>query len=131
MNSVVDKPVMSDLQVRIETDFAELDSLQPAWDDAVAELGGTVYMSYHWCKTWWECYGAGKQLRIFLFSSGERIVAIIPVYVDEIGFGLLRLRVARLLGANIPPKVFDPGIREEGAERVFERLLSHLFECDL
>jgi CelD/BcsL family acetyltransferase involved in cellulose biosynthesis len=123
-----------DLQCRLETSFATTDSLREEWDNAVIRLGGSIYMSYDWVRTWWEFYGAGKELRIFLFSSASKIVGILPLYIDSLGWGPLRFRVARLVGANIPPKVFDPAIDEIFAGEVFEAVLVQLFQedkCDL
>ena len=91
-------------------------------------------MSYDWCRVWWEFYGAGKELRVFLFTLGDKVVGILPLYIDSLGWGPLRIRVARLVGANIPPKVFDPAIDETFAEEIFEAVLVRLFredKCDL
>jgi len=125
---------MGELDCRIETSFENLDKLRPIWDEAVVRMGGTIYMSYDWCRIWWEFYGAGKQLRVFVFSAGEAVVGIVPLYIDSLGFWPVRFKVARLVGANIPPKVFDPPIQESWAGAVFERILEQLFgvdRCDL
>lgn len=122
------------LHCRLETSFAAIDSLREEWDNAVIRLGGSIYMSYDWCRTWWEFYGVGKKLGIFLFTSADQIVGILPLYIDSLGWGPLRFRVARLVGANIPPKVFDPAIDEGFAKEVFEAVLVQLFQedkCDL
>src|ERR1039457_352731 len=81
-----------------ETSFEALQHLRGHWDDAVIRLGGSIYMSYDWARTWWEFYGAGKELRIFLFTSADRVVGILPLYIDSLGWGPLRFRVARLVG---------------------------------
>src|ERR1035441_9174106 len=93
------------LKCRFETAFEGLEPFRSCWDDAVIRLGGSIYMSYDWCRTWWQFYGQGKELRIFLFTSADRVVGILPLYIDSLGWGPLRFRVARLVGANIPPKV--------------------------
>ncbi len=65
-------------------------------------------MTLNWLRTWWQFYGERDLLRIFVFRRGGDIVGLLPFYVSHLGFGALDVRVARLLGANIPPKVFDP-----------------------
>ena len=115
---------------QLENRFASLDSLREAWDQAATELGGSVYLSYDWTRTWWEFYGAGKELRLFLFWAGSRIVGVVPVYIDSLGWGPLRFRIARLVGANIPPKVFNPPVHADWANRIFEAILVQLFEQD-
>jgi len=125
---------MSEFKVRIEKNFESLEALRSEWDKAVVELGGAIYMSYDWTRTWWQFYGAGKELRIFLFYCGEEIVGILPIYIDRIGFNPLRLAVARLVCANIPPKAFNPPIHPDWAERIFDSMLTQLLEqdrCDL
>ncbi len=124
----------SDLKCHLKTSFADLDGLRADWDEAVVQLGGSIYMSYDWVRTWWEVYGAGRELRVFLFYSAGKIVGIVPIYVDALGFWPVQIRVARLLGASIPPKVFDPPLDEVLAEAMFERILLQLFQedgCDL
>lgn len=124
----------ADFRCEVKTSFDDLDSLRQAWDTAACELGGSVYMSYDWVRTWWEFYGGGKQLRVFIFYAGEKIVGLVPIYIDRLGFGPLRFQVARLVGSNIPPKVFNPPVDEAWAQQGFRALLSQLFEqdgCDL
>jgi CelD/BcsL family acetyltransferase involved in cellulose biosynthesis len=115
-------------------DFHGLDHLQPAWDEAVLHAGGSIYMTYDWVRVWWEFYGNHAELRLFVFSAAETVVAVVPIYIDTLGLGPLRLRVARLVGANIPPKVFTPAIPQSIATEVFDRVLVHLFghdRCDV
>jgi CelD/BcsL family acetyltransferase involved in cellulose biosynthesis len=122
------------LKCRCETAFDGLETLRACWDDTVLRLGGSIYMSYDWCQTWWQFYGQGKELRIFLFTSEDVVVGILPLYIDSLGWGPVRFRVARLVGANIPPKTFDPPIDEGMAERIFDFVLAQLFQddgCDL
>jgi hypothetical protein len=127
-------PPPGELECRIEKTFERLDGIREAWDEAVIRLGGTIYMSYDWVRTWWDFYGAGHELRLFVFQSGDQVVGIVPLYIATLGVWPLRLKVARLVGANIPPKVFDPPIHEAWAATIFERILVQLFgkdACDL
>jgi len=124
----------SPLKVRIERDFHEVEELREQWDEAVAEVGGSIYMSYDWSRTWWECYGADKELRLFLFSVNGRLVSVVPLYIDRIGFKPLQFAIARLVCANIPPKAFNPPVHADWAEPIFDTILRQMFEedrCDL
>lgn len=114
----------------VTSDFASIENLRQKWDDAVIAMGSSIYLSYDWSRTWWEFYGAGKELRIFLFFAGDRIVGILPLYIDRLGFGPLKFSVARLVGANIPPKAFNPPVHPDWAERIFEAVLTQLIERD-
>lgn len=122
------------LQVDIYENFEDLTHLQPEWDAFVEKLNSPVYMSYDWCRIWWEFYGSGKDLRIYVFSGNGQIVAIVPIYIDCLTVGPLNLKVARLVGANIPPRIFDPPINKEWANLVFETIALKLFgedNCDV
>ncbi len=125
---------MPEFKVRVENSFTALEDLRREWDEAVVELGGSIYMSFDWSRTWWEFYGMNKELRIFLFSVGDRLVGVVPLYIDHIGLRPLQLAVARLVCANIPPKAFHPPVHSNWAEAIFDSILGRLLEqdgCDL
>src|SRR5262249_33069194 len=115
-------------------DFAGLDHLRAAWDDAVASAGGSVYMTYDWARVWWAHYGKSAELRLFVFSAAGRVVAVVPLYLDTLGWGPWRVSGAPLLGAHIPPQgVNAPGPAARSRE-VLGDVLTTLFaheKCDL
>lgn len=116
------------LVVQIVSSFDQCPVSQEAWDEAVARLGGPVYMTFDWLKTWWEFYGRGKDLRLFVFKVEDKIVGLLPIYVDCLGIWPLQLKVGRLVGANIPPKVFDPPLDPDWAALCLEHALRLLTE---
>lgn len=122
------------LTCRVFQSFEGLDYLRAGWDQACVRAGGSIYMSYDWVRIWWEFYGRGAELRLFIFFDEQKVEAVVPIYMDALGWGPLRFRVARLVGANIPPKVFDPPVPESCAPGVIGRVVDQLFEqdaCDL
>ncbi len=118
------------ISVRAAVSFEDLPLDRAEWDNAVASLGGSVYMTWDWIRTWWEFYGSGRELRLIACFDGERTVALIPMYIDAVGLWPLKLRVARLVGANIPPKVFDPPVDPEWASVCFNAVIRQLIEAD-
>ena len=122
------------LTCRIETSFKGLDGIREAWDDAVIRLGGTIYMSYDWARTWWDFYGERNELRLFLFRSRNEVVGIVPLYIASLGVWPFKLKVARLVGANLPPKVFDPPLDPAWALEAMDKVVEHLLvteQCNL
>lgn len=120
------------IRMQVETGFAKLETLRSVWDHAVAEYRGAIYMTYDWLEVWWEFYGQGKELRLYLFWEAEQLIGIVPLYIERLG--LVRTKVARLIGSNIPPKVFNPAVKEEASFHVFKYLINHLFtveKCDV
>jgi CelD/BcsL family acetyltransferase involved in cellulose biosynthesis len=119
-----------DLKVTVEKSFGAPD-VREKWDRATAQAGGTVYMSYDWCRTWWQFYGGNKELRIFFCRANDELIGILPLYIDVIGIGPFRFRIARLIGASIPPKAFNPPVTPDCASSLFTAVLDQLLNEDL
>jgi CelD/BcsL family acetyltransferase involved in cellulose biosynthesis len=105
-----------------------------AFDRLAIETGAPVYMTYDWLRIWWQFYAAGGSLRLFTFRRAGEAVGLVPVYLRVIGMPPFRIRVARLVGANIPPKVFNPPIDPASSKDIWESVLRHLFvqdKCDV
>src|SRR3954469_15641484 len=122
-------PLSNGLTCRVLRSFADLDHLRIAWDEACLKARGSVYMTYDWLRVWWQFYGEGAELRLFVFFAGQNIEAIAPLYIATLGWGV-RFRVARLVGSNVPPKVFDPPVPEWCATKVMGQVLDQLFKED-
>ena len=130
--TAVDSPTQ--FTSELKTQFADVVGQREQWDGAVLQLNGPIYMSFDWLQTWSKFYCANKQIRLFVFRDGERIVGLVPIYIDEIGYGPFKLRVARLIGSPIPPKVFDPPVDPGFAKQIWSAVLAQLFGkdgCDL
>ncbi len=124
----------SRLSLHVAETFSTEDRTQRAWDAAVEHLRGPVYMTYDWLRTWWKHYGAGKKLRLLQVQRNDEIVALLPVYIETFGWPPLGVRVARLVGANLPPKTFDPPVDSASAREALALCLDRLFttdRCDL
>lgn len=127
--SAADLPMLE-----VFVDYRSVSALADDWDAFVAQLEAPVYMTFDWAKTWWEFYGAGRQLRILLFRDADGLAGVLPMYLEDFGRGPWKTRVARLVGANIPPTVFNPPVRPAAARRVLALALRHLLRedgCDL
>lgn len=124
----------TELGCRLATTFASTGQFPADWDYAVTRSNGSIYMTYDWLRIWWQFHGTGKGLRLFLFSFGDEPVAALPIYLESFFAGPMRIIVARIVGANIPPKTFNPPVDPAHARPVFAGVLRHLFEkegCDL
>jgi CelD/BcsL family acetyltransferase involved in cellulose biosynthesis len=125
---------MSEINYNILDSFNKIEEMRDSWDEFIAENKGPVYMSFDWCCTWWKYYGDGKQLMIFISYQEDKIIGILPMYIESLGFFPLKLRVARLIGSNIPPKVLDPPVKKDWISGVFEILVKELIlakRCDV
>lgn len=118
----------------VYSSFEEIQAFQREWDSAVERFGSCVYMTYDWLKTWWDFYGGASQLRLFVVWADGAIQSALPVYIERLGVGPFAFRVARLVGANIPPKVFDPPVGPAFVTLLFQHVMTVLFDeekCDL
>jgi CelD/BcsL family acetyltransferase involved in cellulose biosynthesis len=105
-------------------------ALEKEWDDLVVVTRGSIYLTCAWSRTWWEFYGKAKTLRIFIFRCNSKLVGVMPVYIERFRIGLMKIRIARLVGAYNPPRVFDAPIVKEYATAVCEHLVKQLTGCD-
>jgi hypothetical protein len=107
---------------------------QAEWDDTALQLKAPIYMSFDWLRVWCEHYAARGEVRLFLLRRGGVLVSMLPVYIDTIGSRLLGFKVAKFVGANLPPKTFDPPIAAEYSLEMLRHVLTWLFareSCDL
>ncbi len=128
------EPTAAELSCTVYDSFEAVEGLREDWDAAVERCRASVYMTFDWVRTWWQFYGRDAQLRLFVFRSANVVECVFPVYIDVLGIAPMSLRIARLVGANIPAKVFDPPVPASIATRVFEELLARLIEdgaCDV
>lgn len=119
-----------ELLLELATDFQTLEPIREEWDAAVLRLGAPVCMTLDWLTTWWEYYGDRNQLRIFVFRRGERVVGMLPVYLETFGIGPWKTIVARIVGANIPPRCFNPPVDAACAVDMFAQVYRQLFVSD-
>lgn len=118
---------MSDVSCIVIDSYNKIDQvLEKEWDELAVQTKGSIYLSCAWSRIWWEFYGKGHVLRIFFYRCEGKLVGVMPIYIEQIWIGFVKTRLARLVGANNPPRVFDLPIIKEYAEAVGEQLLRHL-----
>jgi hypothetical protein len=73
----------------------------------------------------------GNSLFLFLI---KRIVSILPMYIDSLGIFPFNLKVARIIGANNPPRIVDPTLKKRCIAEILESALRYLLlkkKCDV
>lgn len=110
--------------------FSSLFNIRHTLDEYVSELDGTIYMTYDWLRCWWRNYGFGRSLRLFIFSNKETIIGLLPFYIDAIPIFRQNYKVARLVGANIPPRCFDPPVSKDNTLFIANCVLKQLLGID-
>ncbi len=87
----------TDVQVKLFRSFEELAPLREQWDNLAMSVGSEIFLTYDWCRIWWKYYGANRDLRVWVFQKGTDLVGIIPLFIETIWLGPVRMRAARLL----------------------------------
>jgi len=130
-----EKTDMSDVACMVVDSYNHIDqALEKEWDELAIQTKGSIYLTCAWSRIWWEFYGKKKHLRIFFYRVKGKLVGVIPVYIEQIRIGLVVVRIARLVDAYNPKRVFDLPLFKEHAESVGKHLARHLVgtdRCDL
>jgi len=133
--SELEKREMGALSCLVIDSFSHIDqALEKEWDELAIKSRSSIYLTCAWSRIWWENYGKKKLLRIYFYRSEGKLIGVMPIYIDKIRIGFVQTRIARLVGANNPPRVFDLPVIKEYAADVGENLVKHLVgadRCDL
>lgn len=120
--------------VRVLHSFADAETLRPAWNELVLRCGADVYQTFDWCRLWWQHYGARRQLHLLLCSSNEELVGVVPAFVETLWLGPVRLRVAKLVGADFSLHLCNLPVVSDALPSVTAHAIRHLLgqhRCDL
>ncbi len=115
------------LQNNVYKNFEELQNIREQWDNFIESIGCEIFLTYDWCRIWWKHYGQAKPLRIFVFKDADKIVGILPTYIDNISIGPLCIKAARIVSSTFVPAEFSPPISNEFLKPVYKAWLEHLF----
>lgn len=121
------------IQLRIFDSFDEVAHLRDEWDTFVEEAGGYLYMSFDWCRVWWDHYGDHRKLQIYIFRSNGHLVGVLPMFIEQLRLGPVGLRIAKLIGADYSLNLCDPVVTPAHSKDVFKHLISDLIHrerCD-
>jgi CelD/BcsL family acetyltransferase involved in cellulose biosynthesis len=89
----------SDLRVETFTDIEAFLKLEPTWDDLVERAQIDHPFLTHACvRSWWEAFGAGKELRIIAVFSGQTCIGLAPLMMRTAPMYGIPLRRLELIG---------------------------------
>jgi CelD/BcsL family acetyltransferase involved in cellulose biosynthesis len=85
------------LEAKWISDYDSLVALEPIWRRLVDEAGiSHPFLQHEWIRTWWEAFGAGRQLRVLLVTRGREPVAIAPLMLERERFYGVSVRCLQL-----------------------------------
>ncbi len=80
--------------------FEDLADLRADWDAFIEANAADIFLTYDWCRIWWQYYGEGRTLAIYVFRAQNRIVGILPLFSERIWLGPLWADAVKMLGAD-------------------------------
>jgi CelD/BcsL family acetyltransferase involved in cellulose biosynthesis len=70
--------------VEAVTDYRSLVALGPVWTDLAEEAGlDHPFLSHEWVCAWWESFGAGRELRVLVAKTEDRVIGIAPLMLSR------------------------------------------------
>ena len=114
--------------VKVYNNFEELQSVQQEWDDFIEENGGDIFLTYDWCRVWWKYYGENRDLKVFVFRDGKKLVGIIPMFFERIWLGPIAVRVGKIVGSDFTLSQFSIPIDSSYMRALVEKFCEGLSE---
>ena len=92
--------------VEVVTDYTRFLGLEAEWNDAV-ERARVAYpfLRHEWIQSWWEAFGAGKELHVIVVRNEGRIAAIAPLMRESIAMYGMPVRRLRLIQNDHTPRI--------------------------
>ena len=117
----------------VHSTFDEIEISEQAWDAFVDSVDSDIYLTYSWCRTWWEFYGAGRELRIYIYKYNSNIVGLIPFFYERQWIGPVWLKIAKVVGADFTIAMDNPPVEDNFSKVIFDDIFDSLFKkehCD-
>ncbi len=89
---------------------SQLAAYEYDWKALSSATAGGIAATWEWCRCWCRQYLGSRALRVFAFPHGDSLGALLPMVVDELGIGVLSIRLGRLVGADSVLDHCDPPV---------------------
>ncbi|UCC98846.1 MAG: GNAT family N-acetyltransferase [Phycisphaerales bacterium] len=107
--------------VEVCDSFERLQAIQQQWDQLAESVGSEIFLTYDWCRIWWKYYGAGRDLRVYVFRSAEKLVGVLPLFFESIRLGPVFVRAGKIVGSDHTLAQFSPPVRRDHIRAVVQR----------
>lgn len=118
--------VKGSIESEIYTSFDALPVMQPEWDNFIKAVGGEIFLTYDWCRTWWKYYGPKRELAIFIFRNSSKICGIVPLFREKIWIGPISIAVIKMVGSDFIPATFTIPIEQSCINQVVSLLIDEI-----
>jgi hypothetical protein len=114
------------VELQVFGSFEELSPLRQEWDQFIESIQGEIFLTYDWCRLWWKYYGRRRKLKIFIFKSEAKIVAILPVFLEKIWLGPIFAKIVKIVGTDFMPVTITIPVKEDFLDLVFDKFIDEL-----
>lgn len=111
------------LSVDIYSSFDEIEYLRKNWDEFIEFVGGDIYLSFDWCRIWWEFYGTGRKLHLFIYKYGGDIIGLLPLFYEQQWIGLAWLKVAKFVGSDFTTSMIHLPVNKYFSAKIFKDII--------
>jgi CelD/BcsL family acetyltransferase involved in cellulose biosynthesis len=128
------------IQLKVVTNVSGFDGLEEAWLELQEScVGASIFLTWDWQRLWWKHYGQRRELRILIARTADRIVGILPLYIDRHrkAGGLFAARKLRQIGVggDTSPDdlgaLFSPDHEHDASAAMAEYLLKVMTDWDM
>jgi CelD/BcsL family acetyltransferase involved in cellulose biosynthesis len=118
-------PESSRCDVKVTTDEAELNRLEPQWNLLLDQSDATVFQSFEWVSSCWKYFGKSSELHCLSFHVGDRLVGLGPFCRRVIRFPFRLCTVLEFIGR--PHGDYNDLIVAPGFGQIVVRAFVHHF----
>jgi CelD/BcsL family acetyltransferase involved in cellulose biosynthesis len=93
--------------------FESVKAIQKEWDEFMELVGAGIYLTYDWCRIWWDYYGKDRELLIIVLRCDGAICALLPLFYENVGIGLAKIRRVKIVGSDFIPVTIQIPIRQD------------------
>lgn len=123
-----------ELKIRVFSSFEDAETYRAAWDELVARAGLDIYQTFDWSRIWWRHYGMRRQLFLVLGFADDRLIGVVPAFVDAVRLGPARITVAKLVGSDFSLQICNLAIEAPFLQSLVSVAVDQFFSkasCDL
>ncbi len=98
----------------------------------------SIFASWEWQFYWWKHYGKQQKLRLLLVMLGDRIVGILPLYIQVVTlFRCIKVSLLRMVGTggDTSPDylgaILERGTENEAARALADFVLTQMHDWDV
>ncbi|HUW84182.1 MAG TPA: GNAT family N-acetyltransferase [Phycisphaerae bacterium] len=114
------------MEHKVYASFAGVEEVRAEWDALVERVGGDIFSTYDWCRTWWRHYGQRRLLQIHLLRERDQLVAVLPLFWEKQEFGVFAVRLVRLVGCDHSLTTCSPVIHPDRLSLTVSALIEYL-----